>query len=111
MDDAEVILYGAEEEGYSMLTHLRPGDRYLDKLVRRLDDSKGGWVTIVKFLSDGSEYRLGHRHKDRTCWVVVTTDDNRESTLCRPVFNLYLAELNNPDSIAALQQRHAAPGL
>lgn len=109
-DDFQTTLHEAEAEGYSMLGRLRPGDRYYDKLLKRLDGTKGTWVEIVKFQSDRSELQLGPNHKDRTCWVFGVDEDGRERTMRRMVFNLALAELNHPDSIAELRERHGAPG-
>ena len=103
MDESELILHEAEMEGRSMLGHLRPGDEYRDPLVRRLDGSRGGWLTVTRFRSDGSEGRLGPNHRDRTCWIEATDEDDRQVTVGRPIFNLYLSQLNHPDSIAELR--------
>lgn len=90
-----------------MLGRLRPGDAYLDKLMKRLDGTKGVWVTIHELKGDGSEHQLGERHKDRTCWVHGVTDEDKKVQARRHVFNLYLSQLNHPESIAELQERHA----
>lgn len=93
-----------------MLGHLRPGDAYFDRAVRGLDGTKGIWLTIVKLQGDGSEQKLGPNHKDRTCWVWGTGDGGRDIRTRRHVFNLYPSQLNHPDSIAALQERHEVSG-
>jgi len=109
MDDSDLILHEAEAEGYSVLSRLRPGDRYFDKLLKRLDGTKGTWVTIDHLQGDGSEHTLGVRHKDRTCLVHGVTEDGRKTITRRHAFNLYLSELVHPESIAELQERHGAP--
>jgi len=109
-NDPSTILHNAEADGYSMLGHLRPQDRYLDNLLRRLDGSKGGWVTVVRLQSDGSESVTGVGGYNRTCWVYGVDDDGRDVTLRRPAHNLYVAELCHPDSVRDLQDRHNVSG-